>query len=87
MNNSFFDPNPNQDDNYNNNGNGNGKDFDREELAKLSPQKRREFQKLFIILITIGLVIGTIVSFALIKVMTKFGLTEKTPQFERIQGN
>ncbi|MGI0483148.1 hypothetical protein ACN4EE_20490 [Geminocystis sp. CENA526] len=85
MNNSFFDPNPNQDDNYNNNGN--GKEFDREELATLSPQKRREFQKLFIILITVGLVIGSIVSFALIKVMGKFGLTEKTPQFERIQEN
>jgi hypothetical protein len=79
MNNSFFDPNQNSSDN--------NQDIDREELAKISPQKRREFTKLFVILITIGLVIGTIVSFALIKVMTKFGLTEKTPQFERIQGN
>lgn len=79
MNNSFFDPNQN---NSNNN-----QDIDQEELAKISPQKRREFTKLFVILITIGLIIGTIVSFALIKVMTKFGLTEKTPQFERIQGN
>lgn len=79
MNNSFFDPNQN---NSNNN-----QDIDKEELAKISPQKRREFTKLFVILITIGLIIGTIVSFALIKVMTKFGLTEKTPQFERIQGN
>lgn len=79
MNNSFFDPNQN---NSNNN-----QEIDREELAKISPQKRREFTKLFVILITVGLVIGTIVSFTLIKVMTKFGLTEKTPQFERIQGN
>ncbi|WP_017293593.1 hypothetical protein [Geminocystis herdmanii] len=79
MNNSFFDPNQNN--------NNNNQDIDREELAKISPQKRREFTKLFVILITIGLIIGTIVSFALIKVMTKFGLTEKTPQFERIQEN
>lgn len=79
MNNSFFDPNQN---NSNNN-----QDIDGEELAKISPEKKRQFTKLFVILITIGLIIGTIVSFALIKVMTKFGLTEKTPQFERIQGN
>ena len=79
MNNSFFDPNQNH--------SNNNQDIDREELAKISPQKRREFTKLFVILITVGLVIGTIVSFALIKVMTKFGLTEKTPQFERIQEN
>lgn len=77
MNNSFFDPNQNNSNNH--------QDIDKEELAKISPQKRREFTKLFVILIVIGLIIGTIVSFALIKVMTKFGLTEKTPQFERIQ--
>lgn len=77
MNNSFFDPNQNH--------NSNDQAIDEEELAKISPQKRREFTKLFVILIVIGLVIGTIVSFTLIKVMTKFGLTEKTPQFERIQ--
>lgn len=79
MNNSFFDPNQN---NSNNN-----QEIDREELAKISPQKRREFTKLFVILITVGLVIGAIVSVVLIKVMSKFGLTEKTPQFERIQRN
>ncbi len=74
MNNSFFDPD--------NNGN---REIDREELAKVSPQKKQELKKIFILLITIGLVIGAIVSFGLIKVMSKFGLTEKTPQFERIQ--
>jgi hypothetical protein len=79
MNNSFFDPDQNNSNNH--------QEIDGEELEKISPQKRREFTKLFVILITVGLVIGAIVSFALIKVMTKFGLTEKTPQFERIQGN
>ncbi|BAQ65336.1 hypothetical protein [Geminocystis sp. NIES-3709] len=74
MNNSFFDPDSN----------GN-QEIDREELAKVSPQKQQELKKIFILLITIGLVIGAIVSFGLIKVMSKFGLTEKTPQFERIQ--
>jgi hypothetical protein len=75
MNNPFFNPN-----NDNNN-----QQIDQEELEKISPQKKREFQKLFIILLTIGLIIGAAVSVVLIKVMTQFGLTDKTPQFERIQ--
>jgi len=60
-------------------------DSDSKELAKISPQKKREIQKLFMILLTIGLVIGSIVSFAIVKALNKLGLTDKTPQFERIQ--
>lgn len=74
MNNYFFEPDDNE-----------LKEIEQEELAKLSPQKKRDIQKLFIILLSIGLVIGIICSFALIKVINKFGLTDKTPQFERIE--
>lgn len=78
MNNSFF----NNDNDENNN---HLESLEKDDIENLSPQKKREFFKLFIILLTIGLVIGGIVSFVLIKTMSKFGLTEKTPQFERIE--
>ncbi|MBL1209597.1 hypothetical protein [Geminocystis sp. GBBB08] len=78
MNNSFFN-------NDNNDENNLESLKDNEEMENISPQKKREFQKLFIILLTVGLIIGGIVSIVLIKTMSKFGLTEKTPQFERIQ--
>lgn len=79
MNNSFF--------NNDNNNDENRLEYlqEKEEIENISPQKKREFQKLFIILLTVGLIIGGIVSVVLIKTMSKFGLTEKTPQFERIQ--
>jgi len=56
-----------------------------EEIKEISPQKKREFQKLFIFLLTFGLIIGVIVSVIFIKVMTKFGLTDKTPQIEQLR--
>lgn len=79
MNNSFF--------NNDNNDEKNPLEYlqEKEEIENISPQKKREFQKLFIILLTTGLIIGGIVSVVIIKTMSKFGLTEKTPQFERIQ--
>ena len=78
MNNPLLDPQdyPSSDSNQND-------DSDIQE--KISPRKRREIQKLFFILLAIGLVIGTIVSVGIVKLMNHFGLTEKTPQFESIQ--
>ncbi|BAQ62704.1 hypothetical protein GM3708_3110 [Geminocystis sp. NIES-3708] len=79
MNNSFF--------NNDNDENNDHLEYlkEQEEIENISPQKKREFFKLFILLLTVGLIIGGIVSFVLIKTMSKFGLTDKTPQFERIQ--
>lgn len=78
MNNSLFDPENNN--NYQDNQLEN-----LEEYEQISPQKKRDIQKLFLMLLSVGLVIGIIVSVVIVKVMNHFGLTEKTPQFERIQ--
>ena len=58
---------------------------DSEIKEQISPQKRKEYQKLFLILLSIGLVLGVIISVGIVKLMNHFGLTDKTPQFERIQ--
>ena len=60
-------------------------DDDLEIKEQISPQKRKEYQKLFLILLSVGLVLGAIVSVGIVKLMNHFGLTDKTPQFERIQ--
>ncbi len=79
MNNSFFDP-----ENNNNNYNSNQQE-NLEEYEQISPRKKREIQKLFIILLTVGLFIGIVVSVGIVKLMNHFGLTDKTPQFEFIE--
>lgn len=78
MNNSLFDPENNQNNQDNHLEN-------LEEYEQLSPRKKKEIQKLFLTLLSVGLVIGIIVSVGVVKVLNHFGLTEKTPQFERIQ--
>ncbi len=79
MDNPFFDPNNQsdviQDDNS----------FDREEDKPISPQTKKTMQKLFTVLISIGLIIGIISSWVIVKLMNKYGLTEKTNQLEPIQ--
>lgn len=79
MNNPLFDP-----ENNSNNLNLNQED-NLEEYEKISPRKKKEIQKLFLILLSVGLVIGLIVSVGIVKLMTHYGLTDKTPQFERIK--
>lgn len=56
-----------------------------ENYEQISPEKRKKYQKLFLILLSVGLVLGAIVSVGIVKLMNHFGLTDKTPQFERIQ--
>ncbi len=56
-----------------------------ENSEQISPEKRKKYQKLFLILLSVGLVLGAIVSVGIVKLMNHFGLTDKTPQFERIQ--
>jgi len=79
MNNNFFDPEQNSD---------NVNDFSADnEVEKISPQKKQEIQKLFIILLAIGLVIGIFTAWGVVTIMNNFGLTEKTNQFEKLPGN
>jgi hypothetical protein len=78
MDNSSFEPQNNE--HYDTN-----QPDDLEIKEQISPRKRQEFQKLFLILLTIGLVLGVIASVGIVKLMNNLGLTEKTPQFERIQ--
>lgn len=79
MNNNFFDPGQNSD---------NVNDFSADnEVEKISPQKKKEIQKLFIILLAIGLVIGIFTAWGVVTIMNNFGLTEKTNQFEKLHGN
>lgn len=56
-----------------------------EEEENISPQKKKELQKLFIILLIIGLVIGIFSAWGVIRVMNNLGLTEKTNQWEKLQ--
>ncbi|WP_330204963.1 hypothetical protein [Cyanobacterium sp. Dongsha4] len=79
MNNNFFDPDQNS---------GNVNDFSADnEVEKISPQKKKEIQKLFMILLAIGLVIGIFTAWGVVTIMNNFGLTEKTNQFEKLHGN
>ena len=48
-------------------------------------ERTRQIRRLFIILLSIGLVTGGIVAFGVVKILNKLGLTEKTPQFEHIK--
>lgn len=57
------------------------------EEENISPQKKKEFQKLFLILLIIGLIIGIFTAWGVVKVMSNFGLTEKTNQWEKIHQN
>lgn len=50
---------------------------------KVSPKTVSKIRRLFFTLLSIGLAIGIIMAFAVVKVLNKFGLTDKTPQFER----
>ena len=75
MNNPFFDPNNLPDDDFNNN--------QTDDIP--SPQTTKTLKKLFTILISLGLIIGIVTSAVIVKVMNKYGLTEKTNQFEQIQ--
>jgi hypothetical protein len=75
MNNPFFDPN-----------NFSSEDFSENQTDETpSPQTTKTLQKLFAILISIGLVIGIVTSVVIVKLMNKYGLTEKTNQLEQIQ--
>lgn len=67
----------------NNNQNNNDDYFDEDE--KVSPENKRKMQRLFIILLSIGLVFGIIASVVVVKVLNHFGMTDKTPQFEHIK--
>jgi hypothetical protein len=51
---------------------------------KVSPKTKSEIQRLFLILLSIGLVLGVVVAFGVVKVLHNWGLTEKTPQFEHL---
>lgn len=79
MNNSFFEP-ENDSNNYNSN-----PENDLEEYEQISPRKKQEIRKLFITLLTVGLIIGVVVSVGIVKLMNHFGLTDKTPQFQLIE--
>lgn len=57
-------------------------DDDSFEQQKVSPQTKRNLKKLYIILISVGLLLGAITAVGVVKILTQFGLTEKTPQFE-----
>ncbi len=48
-------------------------------------ERTRQIRRLFIILLSIGLVGGGILGFGVVKVLKKLGLTEKTPQFEHLK--
>jgi ABC-type antimicrobial peptide transport system permease subunit len=69
--------------NYDFNNNNNDNDYlDRE---KVSPQTERKIKRLFLILVSVGLVLGVIAAVGVVKMLNQFGLTEKTPQFEHIK--
>lgn len=50
---------------------------------KVSPKNVNKIRRLFLILLSVGLALGIVVSFAVVKLLNNWGLTEKTPQFER----
>jgi hypothetical protein len=68
--------------NYDFNNNNNNDSFEEE---KVSPQTERKIKRLFLILVSVGLVLGVIAAVGVVKMLTQFGLTEKTPQFEHIK--
>ncbi|MGF1535142.1 MAG: hypothetical protein ACFB4J_01480 [Elainellaceae cyanobacterium] len=45
-------------------------------------QRKQNLQKLFLILLAIGLVLGGLLAIGVIQLMIRFGLTESQPQFE-----
>lgn len=45
--------------------------------AELSPEGRRQVKRLFLILLSIGLVLGAIVAIGVVKVMDRLGLTDE----------
>ena len=79
MNNPFFDPHNQSDSIYDNSSS------DREDNEVPSEQTTKSLKKIFTILITIGLILGIISSWIIVKLMNKYGLTEKTNQLEQIQ--
>ncbi len=76
MNNNLFDPDRNSGYDINS--------LEDNEIENISPQKKKEFQKLFIILLVIGLIIGVFAAWGVVTIMSNFGLTEKTNQFEKL---
>ncbi len=54
------------------------------ENREVSPEKRREIQRLFLCLLATGLVMGILASLFVVRLLNHLGLTEKTNQFERL---
>lgn len=54
------------------------------ENREVSPEKRREIQRLFLGLLATGLGFGILASLFVVRLLNHFGLTEKTNQFERL---
>jgi hypothetical protein len=79
MNNPFFDPNNQSDNIYDDTSSG------RENNETPSEQTTKTLKKFFTILLTIGLIIGIITSVVIVKLMNRYGLTEKTNQLEQIK--
>ena len=79
MNNPFFEPNNQSDSIYDNSSS------NREDNEVPSEQTTKSLKKILIILMSIGLIIGIITSWVIVKLMNKYGLTEKTNQLEQIQ--
>ena len=77
MNNPFFDPNNQSERMYDDDS------VDTNPEQQVSKETKREVQKLLVILISIGLVIGIATSWIIVKLMNKYGLTEKTNQLEQ----
>ena len=47
--------------------------------------RQKHVKKLFIILLTVGLVIGAVVSVGVIALLQRFGLTDSQPQIDQIE--
>ena len=62
--------------------NNNDDDFDKFEEEEIPAQTVNKIRRLFFILLSVGLVLGAITAFGVIKVLNHFGLTDKTPQLE-----
>lgn len=56
-----------------------------QEDVQISPQNKQQMQKLFLILIGVGLVIGIFSAWGIVTIMSQFGLTEKTNQIEQLR--
>lgn len=48
-------------------------------------QRKQNLQRLFLILLAIGLVLGGLLAVGVIRLMIRFGLTESQPQIEELQ--